>query len=155
MFGRRSRRLVDDESFRSGFTKGIIHDYSDMWSRGGLDWVSLAKGVRLADHDIRVSKFRNMTKFNDAAMMHYLNDVLQTELDDVTESGSVLSTENALVWAQESPDYMITIEMIFRDSSGRVVAKIRHTHDEDSLEDAAQEMVDLIVEFVEDQEARE
>lgn len=152
MFGWRSKKLVDDPSYKSGFRKGIIRDYSDMWSRGGLDWVSVARGVRLADHMIKVSKFRNMTEYSDDAMMRYLDVVLQTELDEVTESGGALTTENAIFWAQETPEFGIGIEMIFRDSSGRVVAKVRHVHFEDSLEDAAQEMVDYIVEFVEDQE---
>jgi tRNA A-37 threonylcarbamoyl transferase component Bud32 len=152
MFGRRSRRLVDDPSFKAGFRKGIILDYSDMWSRGGVDWAALAQGIRLADHRIRVSEFRNLTAFDDPAMMRYLNRVLQDQLDDVTGTKETLTTENAIFWAQEKPRHGIGIEMVFRDSSGRTVAKIRHTHFEDSLEDAAQEMVDYIVEFVEDHE---
>ena len=155
MFGRRSKRLVDDSSFKSGFRKGIIRDYSDMWSRGGLDWVSIAKGVELSNYRIKVSPFRNMTQFKDDAMMNYLNVVLQEELDDIAGSDDTLTTENALFWAQERPKFAVGIEMIFRDASGRVVAKIRHTHDEDSLEDAAQEMVDYIVEFVEDHDVVE
>lgn len=152
MFGRRSRRLVDDPSFNAGFSRGIIRDYADMWSRGGVDWAALAPGIRLSEYRIRVSEFRNMTTFDDPAMMRYLNDVLQVELDDVTGTTETLTTENAIFWAQEKPKHGIGIEMIFRDSTGRVVAKIRHTHFEDSLEDAAQEMVDYIVEFVEDHE---
>jgi serine/threonine-protein kinase len=155
MFGRRSRRLVDDQSYRSGFKKGIIRDYSDMWSRGGLDWVSLARGIQLSDYRIEVSKFRNMTPFDDPAMMRYLDVVMQEELDDIAGSKGTLTTENALFWAQETPEFAVGIEMIFRDSTGRVVAKIRHVHDEDSLEDAAQEMVDYVVEFVEDHDVVE
>ncbi len=155
LFGRRSKRLVDDTSYPSGFTKGIIRDYSDMWSRGGLDWVALAKGVQLSDYTIRVSKFRNMTRFRDTEMIRYLDDVLQEELDDVAEGDAILTTENAIFWAQEEPEYAIGIEMIFRDAGGRVVAKVRHVHFEDSLEDAAQEMVDYIVEFVEEHDVVE
>lgn len=152
LFGRRSKRLTDSVEYQTNFREGIIRDYGDMWSRGGCDWTSVAEGVQLADYAISVSPFGNLTDVENERVRYWLEESLQEELDGIAGNAGNVSTENAIYLASDGPDAVIGIEMIFRDSSGRVVAKLRHAIREDSAADAAEEMVEAVTDFIEDHE---
>ncbi len=155
LFGWRSKRLVDSREYKEGFRKGIIRDYSDMWSRGGCDWASVARGVYLADYAIEISTFRNLTSVDNEDIRYWLEELLQEELDGIAGEKGTVTTENVIYWASDEGDSGIGIEMIFRTSSGRVLAKIRHEINEDSAADAAEEMAEVVADFIEDHEVIE
>ncbi len=151
-FGRRSRNLVKDETYARGFKRGIIRDYSDMWAGTDVDWASVARGVKLSQYTIKVGKFRNMTRYDSAALRNVLESDLQDEFDGIAGPKGTLTTQNAIIWASNSEEGEkgLGIEMIFRDSSGQVIAKLRNFVRDYPPEEAAEEMLEQLTDFVED-----
>jgi hypothetical protein len=151
-FGRRSRQLIKDEAYTRGFKRGIIRDYSDMWAGADVDWASVARGVKLSQYAIKVGPFRNLTRFNSPAVKRTLEVTLQEEFDGIAGSKGTLLTQNAIIWASDAEDGQkgLGIEMIFRDPSGKVVAKLRNFVRDYPPEDAAEEMLEQLTDFVED-----
>jgi serine/threonine-protein kinase len=151
-FGRRSRQLVKDETYTRGFKRGIIRNYDDMWAQSDVDWASVARGVKLSDYAIKVGPFRNLTRYNNPALRKILEVQLQEEFDGIAGKKGTLTTQNAIVWASDSEDGEkgIGIEMIFRNSDGQVVAKLRNFVREQPPEDAANDMLEQLTDFVED-----
>ncbi len=153
--GRRAKRFVQSREYRDGTPRGVIGSYEDMIEGDGY-YFSVAPGVRLSNYNIRVGRFRNLGSSNSAAMLNYLNEVLPKNLAELAAderaSGGTLTTENAIYWASDEKGGKrgVGVEMIFRDASGRLMAKFRHRIFENSAEDGAQEMVDAIAEFVQD-----
>jgi serine/threonine-protein kinase len=136
----------------------LITNVGRMRKGDGVDLAWVAQGVRLAYHRIEVASFRNRTDVNDPAMMRWLTDSLQEELDGVTEEATegALRLYGAVVWAADRPARRrgVEVQVSFRDSSGRPVAEMQHRIYENNPEDAAQEMAEAIAEFVEDHEVR-
>ncbi|MBI2214486.1 MAG: serine/threonine protein kinase [Acidobacteria bacterium] len=151
-FGRRSRKLVTDETYSRGFKRGIIRNYDDMWAGTDVDWASVARGVKLSQYAIKVGPFRNMTRYNSSALKRTLEVTLQDEFDGIAGSKGTLLTQNAIIWASDAEDGPtgLGIEMIFRDPSGRVVAKLRNFVRDYPPDDAAEEMLEQLTDFVED-----
>lgn len=151
-FGRRSRNLVKDETYARGFKRGIIRDYSDMWAGTDVDWASVARGVKLSQYTIKVGRFRNLTRYESREMRNTLEVTLQEEFDGIAGPKGTLTTQNAIVWASNSEDGErgLGIEMIFRDSSGQVIAKLRNFVRGETPENAAEEMLEQVTDFVED-----
>jgi len=155
LFGRRSKRLVDSEEYRGGFERGVIKDYGDMWSGGGCDWASVRAGVRLTDYAISISPFRNLTDVHDEQLRYWLEERLQGDLDELAGEAGRVTTDNVIFSAVEGRHAMVGVEMIFRDSSGQVIAKLRHTMEEGSVADAAEDLEEVIADFVEDHDVVE
>ncbi|MGK2857652.1 MAG: serine/threonine protein kinase [Thermoanaerobaculia bacterium] len=151
-FGRRSRNLVKDETYARGFKRGIIRDYSDMWAGTDVDWASVARGVKLSQYKILVGRFRNLTRYDSPELRKMLEVTLQEEFDGIAGPKGTLTTQNAIVWASNSEDGQkgLGIEMIFRDSSGQVIAKLRNFVRDYPPEEAAEEMLEQLTDFVED-----
>lgn len=151
-FGRRSRNLVKDETYARGFKRGIIRDYSDMWAGTDVDWASVARGVKLSDYAIKVGPFRNLTRYNSPALKRTLEVTLQEEFDGIAGKKGTLLTQNAIIWASDAEDGQkgLGIEMIFRDPSGKVIAKLRNFVRDYPPDDAAEEMLEQLTDFVED-----
>ena len=151
-FGRRSRNLAKDETYSRGFKRGIIRDYSDMWAGTDVDWASVARGVKLSQYAIKVGPFRNLTRFNSPGLRRVLETQLQEEFDGIAGPKGTLITQNAIIWASDAEDGEkgLGIEMIFRDRSGRVVAKLRNFVKDYPPEEAAEEMLEQLTDFVED-----
>jgi len=155
LFGRRSKRLVDSKEYLGGFERGIIKDYGDMWSGGGCDWASVREGVRLTDYAISITPFRNLTDVQDEQLRYWLEERLQGDLDDIAGEAGRVTTENAIFNVVAGRHAVVGIEMIFRDSSGQVIAKLRHTLEESSVADAAEDLEEVIADFVEDHDVVE
>jgi len=151
-FGRRSRNLVKDETYTRGFKRGIIRNYDDMWAGTDVDWASVARGVKLSQYKIIVGPFRNLTRFNSPGLRQVLQVQLQEEFDGIAGPKGTLTTQNAIIWASDSEEGEkgLGIEMIFRNSNGEVVAKLRNFVRDQPPEDAANEMLEQLTDFVED-----
>jgi hypothetical protein len=152
LFHRGGKSLADSKEYKSGFTRGIIPDYAAMVAGDNVQWMYIAPGTKLADYKIRIGHFRNLTSTPaSAAVTGFLEGDMQSQIDDVASgSRGTLTTDNAIYWAESSSSKKrgIGIEMIFRDSSGRIVAMLRHRIFENSPEDAAEEMPGAIADFV-------
>ena len=116
-----------------------------MYSGAGVDWAAIRPGVKLSDYKIKVGKFRDLTGNAPPEVYKHLNYTLQEEMDGIAGGAGNLSTQSAIYFATKG----IGIEMIFRDSSGRVVAKMRHLI-RGKPGNAAEEMVEAVTDFVED-----
>lgn len=147
----RARPFIRSKEYQAGFTRGIIQTYNDMIAGDGVDWFAVAPKIHLAKHRIRINSFRNASGLESEQMMKYLRSDLQRALDELEGTAAPLTADGIVYWASnEGRRRGAAIEMIFRDSSGRVVAKLRDQHPEGTAEDAAQELVDIVAEFVED-----
>lgn len=148
---RRARPFTKSREYQDGFTRGIIQSYDDMIAGDDVDWFAVAPNLHLAEHKIRIRSFRNASGLDSDEMMNYLRSDLQTALDELGGTGATLSADGIVYWASnEGRQRGIAIEMVFRDASGRVVAKLRDHHPEGSAEDAAEEIVGAVTDFVED-----
>jgi hypothetical protein len=157
--GGRGKALVDSEEFRSGaFQKGFIGNYGDMVAdpNENVEWAWVAPGVKLSDHKIRIGSFRNLTSATNPALAKNLEVALQSDINELTEdaTGSLLTTEGVIYWAESSQSKKrgVGVEMVFKDPSGRIVAKIRHHAIKRSLEAGAEEVEGNVYDFVKDQE---
>lgn len=149
------------------YGRGIISDYSDMAPTDALEWAWKRPGLRLSDHRIEVAKFANKTKLHDRGLIATLNEAPQEALDGLGNpaagSAPVLTADGALYWAERANKAKtwipfggahmaqagVGIELVLRDASGGVVAKIRHSGREgDDLEDAANEVLDEVIDYL-------
>jgi hypothetical protein len=132
----------------------VIPDYEVLTKGNGVNWVWTAPGFRFASHKYRIGAFRNVTAYDSPQLHTTLGFPLQEQIDSVTEEakGETLTTENAIVWTETSRGKKrgVGVEMVFRDSSGKIVAMLRHIERESSPEAAAEEVVEALVEFVEE-----
>lgn len=148
----KGRRLVDAKEFKSGFTRGFLPDYAAMTKGDAVDWSWVAPGVRLSNYSVRIGRYRNLTSVTGDTLMNWLTTEMQSQVSEVASGGSgTLTTDGAIYWAERSEDKKrgVGIELIFRDGSGRVVAMMRHRINENSPEDAAEEMAEAVADFIE------
>lgn len=151
----RARYFTASPEYRSGISRGIIQNHEDMIAGGEVNWFAIAPNVRLAEHKIRVNSVRNFSSVREGKFISMLKDDLQTYLDEVTTSSKgTITADLGIYWAEDDRKKKrgVGVEAVFRDSSGKVVAKLRHLIRENSPEDAAEEMVEAIGDFVEDHE---
>ena len=150
---------VDPEELDE-YGRGIIEDYSNM-EHGQLEWVWVAPGVKISDYRIDVGEFENLSEAYDGNMMDTLNEGMQKAFGKLSagDKKGTLATQNAVYWAERANSAKrwipfagshvaqagLGIEMIFRDSEGNIVAKIRHSGREgERLSDAAWELIDEV-----------
>ena len=161
-------RFVDTDDYKEGdYDKGIIEDYSDLVEGDGVEWVYLAPGVSLNDYTIRIGEIKNVSDITNRSMLEAAEDTFAAALRRKGNDGrkGTLTAETAVYWAERASagkrwipyagahlaQSGVGIEMILRDSSGKIVAKIRHSGRQgDDLEDAAEEVADEIVDFISD-----
>jgi hypothetical protein len=159
-------RFVDSDEYKKGeYDKGIIKDYSDMIEGDGVEWAWVAKGVHLGDYKVKVGSFKNMSDVSSHRIADTLEESLERSFDHNKGTRGTLTTENAIYWAEKESEGKrwipyagghlaqagVGVEMIFRDSSGKTVAKIRHSAREGSdVSSAAEEVADDLSKFVSD-----
>lgn len=166
LYAGRRDKLVDTRDYKSkDFEKGIIEDYSDMVEGDGVEWFYLADGVKLSDYKIKVGKFKNMSEITSKSMQETLAESLPEALERAGAKGSkgTLTTENAIYWAERASagkkwipyagfhvgQAGVGVEMVFKDSSGKIVAKVRHSGRQgESVDEAAEEIADDIANWV-------
>lgn len=148
----RGRALVDSPEYTNDFRRGIVPDYNALTQGSSVQWIWVAPGVELVNHSIRVGRWRNFTAYEKPEIVpEYLTANMQEEIDGVVSGGPTLTAEGAIVWAgtDRKKKRGMTIEMIFRDAAGAIVAMLRHRIHENAPEDAAEEMPEAVAEFIE------
>ena len=149
----RARYFTASSEYKGGISRGIIQSHDDMIAGSEVNWFALAPRVQLSEHKIRVGSVRNLSSVQNQRIVAMLKNDLQTYLDEVTEpSKGALTTDLGIYWAEDDADKKrgVGVEAVFRDGSGNVVAKLRHAIRENSPEDAMEEMIEAIGDFVED-----
>lgn len=165
--GRGPERLVDQDEYKEGeFVKGIIEDYTDMVEGDGIEWIWVEPGVKLRDYKIKIGEFKNMSEVTNKDMIETLEDGFDESFERLGKKGGregSLTTENAVYWAERAQSAKrwipyagghlaqsgVGIEMVFRDSSGKIIAKIRHSGRQgEKLEEAAEELVDDVANYI-------
>ena len=156
---------VPEEELKD-FGKGIITDYSNMQEGEDIQWYWIAPGTKLADHHCTLASSENLTTTVD----HDLRDVLKEELPEVIQracsrdaSAPPLKVDTAVYWTERANTAKawipfagghlmqagVGMEVVFKDTSGKIVAKIRQSGREGhELKDAAREIFDDIGQFV-------
>ena len=135
----------------------IIGDESRMTRESEVSRAWIAPGVKLSKYRIHLRSFRNATDYESKAVMGFLTTSLQDELDGIgASSGEQVDAIGLVYWAEEDRDKRrgVGIEMVFRDSSGKIIAELRHRIYESSPEAAAEEMVEAVTDFIEDHRVR-
>lgn len=163
--GRRDKFVNSREYKDSDFQKGIIEDYSDMVEGDGVEWYYKADGIKLSEYKVKIGKFKNMSEITSKSMIETLEESLPESIERAGGKGSsgTLTTENAVYWAERSSagkkwipyagfhvgQAGVGVEMVFKDSSGKVVAKIRHSGRQgENVEEAAEEIADDIANWL-------
>jgi serine/threonine protein kinase len=135
----------------------IIVDASRMRRDAGVNLAWISPGIKLSRYRIRVRGYENATPYSSPQVLQYLMPTLQEELEGISRpSDPALFADGLIYWAEwrRGERRGLGVEMVFRDSSGSVVAELRHRIIENSPEDAAEEMVEAITDFVEDHRVR-
>jgi hypothetical protein len=164
----RKKTIVDTKEYKQGeFAKGIIEDYSDMVEGDGVEWVYLAPGVKLSDYTIKITGWKNKSEVGAKSMMNALDESFKEQIDQRLGKGKkgTLLVDGGVYWAERASEGKrwipyaghhlaqagIGVELVFRESNGNIVAKIRHsTREGNRLESAAEEVADDVVKFLED-----
>lgn len=159
-------RFVDTDDYKEGdYDKGIIEDYSDMVEGDGVEWVYLAPGTKLNDYTIKIGKVGNKSSITNRSMLESAEETFDAALERKGNDGrkGTLNAETAIYWAERPSagkrwipyagghlaQAGVGIEMIFRDSKGSIVAKVRHSGRQgEQLEYAAEEVADEIVSWI-------
>lgn len=146
---------------------GIISDYGNLHEGDDINWFWLADGVTLADHRCQVGTFKDVSDEAENDMDEVFTNDFPEILKDACSGGAsapLLTVDTAIYWAEEANmgkawipfagGYLAQagtgVEMLFKDESGQVVAKIRHAARQGGdQEDAAEEVADDIGDFIE------
>jgi hypothetical protein len=146
--------------------RGIIQDYGDMKEGGDIEWVWIAPGTKLSSYRYNFTKFENLSKSVDDDMEEVFQKVLPRSLARATradDKAPTLSVESAVYWTQRAnmsklwipyagghlAQAGVGVELVFKDASGKIVAKIRHSGREGTeLKAAAEELVDDLTDYV-------
>lgn len=161
-------RLVDSDEYKEDdFEKGIIEDYSDMVEGDGVEWVFIADGVSLSDYKIKIGKVKNKSDVSSKSMVSAVEENLEEAIEDRAAKGGkgTLTAESAIYWAERASEGKrwipyagghlaqagVGVEMVLRDSGGRIIAKIRHSGRQgNGIDEAAEEVADEIAGYIAD-----
>lgn len=148
------------------FGTGIIKDYGNMTATETIEWVWIAPGVKLGSHRFEVKPVDNLTSYDDGDMEEMINKSLTRTMQRISarnDGAELLQITPAVYWAQRGNRAKVWIpftgghlaqagiglELVFTDTSGKEVAKIRHSGREgEKLQDAAEELIDDLRKFV-------
>ena len=144
--------------------RGIIQDYSDMKEGDEVEFTWVAPGTKLSEYQYKAGKFENLSKSVDDDMVETVETSLPRALEKAGKAGgATLTVDRAIYWAERANRAKMWIpyaglhvaqagmgvELVFRDASGKIVAKMRHSGREgDALEAAAEELVDDFTAYI-------
>lgn len=158
---------VDPKNLKE-YGRGIIKDYSDMKEMGDIEWVWVAPQARLSTYRFKVEKVENLTSHVDRGMEEVFSKALPKTLERVGSKDAaapVLHVDGGIYWAERAnrskrwipyagehlAQAGVGVELVFKNDKDEIVAKIRHSGREGShLQDAAEELVDDISQFIRD-----
>ena len=152
--GWRSKALTASPEWKSGFQRGIIKNYEDMYSGSPANWAAVAPGVKLSTFKIVVGRLLNLSGLERPEITAAFPAGLQTAIDEeVGTKGTVVVNAQVAVVAAVDDDkqgHAIVVEMIFRDPQGKILAKLHHRTEGRDFEGAVEDMVTELTEFVAD-----
>jgi serine/threonine-protein kinase len=155
--GFRSKALTASTEWKSGFQRGIIKDYEDMYSGSPTNWAAVAPGVKLSTFKIVVGRLQNLSGLDRPQITAAFPAGLQASIDsDVGTKGTVIVNAQFAVVAAVDDDkqgHVIVAEMIFRDPQGKILAKLHHRTDARNFDSAVEDMVSDLTDFVADNPA--
>jgi hypothetical protein len=150
--GFRSKALTASSEWKSGFQRGIIKDYEDMYSGSPANWAAVAPGVKLATFKIVVGRLQNLSGLARPQITAAFPAGLQTSIDkEVGTKGTVVVNAQFAVVAAVDDDkqgHVLVVEMIFRDPQGKILAKLHHGTDARNFDNAVDDMVSDLTDFV-------
>jgi serine/threonine-protein kinase len=152
--GWRSKALTADAEWKSGFQRGIIKNYEDMYSGSPARWAAVAPGVKLSTFKVVVGRLLNLSGLERPQIQAAFPAGLQTSIDEeVGAKGTVIVNAQIAVVAAVDDDkqgHAIVVEMIFRDPQGKVLAKLHHRTEGRDFDGAVEDMVSELTDFVAD-----
>ncbi len=152
--GWRSRALTASAEWKSGFQRGIIKNYEDMYSGSPATWAAVAPGVKLSTFKIGVGRLLNLSGLDRPQIAAAFPAGLQTSIDgEVGTKGTVVVNAQIAVVAAVDDDkqgHAIVVEMIFHDPQGKVLAKLHHRTEGRDFDGAVEDMVSELTDFVVD-----
>ncbi len=159
----RGDRLVDTDEFKQGEVKGIIGDYTGMVEGDGLDWVWVDPSVKLSDYKIRINSVKNISEVSSKSIGLTLEETFESAMDRRGKgTKGTLTSETAVYWAERASQGKkwipyagghlaqagVGVEVILRDSKGKIVAKIRHAGRQgEKVDEAAEEVADDLASY--------
>ncbi len=152
--GWRSKALTAGTEWKSGFQRGIIRNYEDMYSGSAANWAAVAPGVKLSTFKVVVGQPQNLSGLDRPQIQAAFPAGLQTAIDEeVGTKGTVIVNAQIAVVAAVDDDkqgHSIVVEMIFRDAQGKVLAKLHHRTEGRGFDGAVEDMVSELTDFVAD-----
>jgi serine/threonine-protein kinase len=151
-FGRRSELLVSSDAWTADFHRGIIQNYEDLHSGGGVDWAAVARGVTLSQYKVVLGKLQNLSSYDSTQIRASLETQLQKDLDGIAGNKGILHAQIAIVWASSAPrsPHDVEVEMVFREPRGQVLAKLHHRVSARSAQSLAEDLIAAISDFIQD-----
>jgi hypothetical protein len=155
--GWRSRALTASSEWKTGFQRGIIRNYEDMWSGSTANWAAVAPGVKLSTFKIVVGRLLNLSGLDRPQIDAAFPVGLQKSIDEeVGTKGKVIANAQVAVVAAVDDDkqgHAIVVEIIFRDPQGTILAKLHHRTEGRDFDGAVEDMVTELTEFAADNPA--
>jgi hypothetical protein len=155
--GWRSKALTASPEWKSGFQRGIIKNYEDMYSGSTANWAAVAPGVKLSTFKIVVGRLQNLSGLDRPQIAAAFPAGLQKSVDDeVGMKGTVIVNAQIAVVAAVDDDkqgHAVVVEVIFRDPQGKILAKIHHRTEGRDFDGAVEDMVTELTDFVADNPA--
>jgi serine/threonine-protein kinase len=152
--GWRSKALTASTEWKSGFQRGIIKNYEDMYSGSPANWAAIAPGAKLSTFKVVVGRPQNLSGLERPQIDAAFPAGLQTAIDEeVGTKGTVIVNAQIAVVAAVDDDkqgHSIVVEMIFRDPQGKVLAKLHHRTEGRGFDGAVEDMVTELTDFVAD-----
>lgn len=129
-------------------SKPVIGDYTKLRRGQSVEWVFVAPKVDLSKFNIQISKFDDRSTLRSPKVQSTLEAGLIASFRGRESSAKTLTTRNAIYWARSgAKDEGLGIEMIFLDSTGSVVAMLRHSVKGSPPEEAARRAASSVAEF--------
>ena len=152
--GWRSKALTASPEWKSGFQRGIIRNYEDMYSGSPANWAAVAPGVKLSTFKVVVGGLQNLSGLDRPQIQAAFPAGLQTSInEEVGTKGTVIVSAQIAVVAAVDDDkqgHSIVVEMIFRDPQGKILAKLHHRTEGRGFDGAVEDMVTELTDFVAD-----
>jgi serine/threonine-protein kinase len=155
--GWRSKALTAGPEWKSGFQRGIIRNYEDMYSGSPANWAAVAPGVKLSTFKVVVGRLQNLSGLDRPQIQAAFPGGLQVAIDEEVgaKSTAIVNAQIAVVAAvdDDKQGHSIVVEMIFRDALGKTLAKLHHRTEGRDFDGAVEDMVTELTDFVADHPA--
>jgi DNA-binding protein Fis len=137
---RSADKLVDDDEYKDKeFHRGIITDYSDMVRGDEVNWSWFKPGDKLSDYNVKVTSIENKSDMRSRVFADSVKSIFEDYLANMKGTRGTLTADLCITEVQEySPGkaYIpfagghqmqagIGMEIVLRDQSGNIVAKLR------------------------------